>query len=146
MATFTTFYILPEDIAEKIHNFASDSFKVMLTNSAPSLSNTIKSNITEISAGNGYSAGGAALTISSSGQSSGLYKWIIADVTITASGGSIGPFRYAVIYNDTPTANSQGANADPLVGYLDYGSSITLADGQSTTLDFSAANGVLQIQ
>lgn len=112
----------------------------MLTNSAPSATNSVKADLTEISAGNGYTAGGATLTVSSSAQSSGTYKLVIADATITASGGSIGPFRYVAIYNDTPTSP-----ADPLIGYYDYGSSITLADGEAFTIDFDATNGVLQL-
>lgn len=145
MVAFNKFNIFPEDLAEKIHNLASDTLKVMLTNTAPVNTNTIKANLTEITAGNGYSAGGTAATISSSGQTSGTYKLVLADVVFTASGGSIGPFRYAVLYNDTPTSNSQGANADPLIGWWDNGSSITLATGESVTVDFDATTGVLQI-
>lgn len=138
-ATFTVFDSYLEYEAEKIINLESDSFKVMLTNTAPVSTNSVKANITEISAGNGYSAGGAALTISSSSQTSGTYKWVLADNTITASGGTIGPFRYAVVYDDTPTSP-----ADPLVGYADYGSSITLQDTQRFVLDCDASAGVLQ--
>lgn len=145
MATYNKINIFPEDLAEKIHNLASDTLKLMLTNTAPVAGNTIKSNITEISAGNGYTAGGATVTVSSSGQTSGTYKLVCADVVFTASGGSIGPFRYAVLYNDTPTANSQGANADPLIAWWDYGSSITLASGETFTWDADPTNGILTI-
>src|ERR1043165_6586759 len=96
-------YSLVEAAMEKVHNFGSDTFKVMLSNSAPTRSNTQKSNLTDISAGNGYTAGGTATTISSSSQTTGLYKWIITDVVSTASGGDIGPFRYVIVYNDTAT-------------------------------------------
>jgi len=145
MATYNKHQIFVEDLAEKIHNLASDTLKVLLTNTAPTSANTIKSNLTEISAGNGYTAGGTQTSQSSSGQTSGTYKLVCGDVVFTASGGSIGPFRYTDLYNDTPTANSQGANADPLIAWWDYGSSITLAAGESFTWDADATNGVLQI-
>lgn len=140
MATFVKFNQFVEDMAEKVHNLGSDTLKVMLTNSAPSASNTVLANLTEISAGNGYTAGGTAASISSSAQTSGTYKLTLADVVFTASGGSIGPFRYAVLYNDTPTSP-----ADPLIAYWDYGSSVTLASGETFTVDFDASNGVLTV-
>lgn len=140
MATFNKFQQFTEDLAEKVHNLGADTLKVMLTNSAPVATNSIKANLTEISAGNGYTAGGTAATISSSAQSTGTYKLVLADVVFTASGGSIGPFRYAVLYNDTPSSP-----ADPLIGWWDYGSSVTLADTETFTVDFSADNGVLTL-
>lgn len=138
MAAGNKFNCFVEDLAEKVHNLGSDTLKFMLTNSAPAATNTIKANLSEISAGNGYSAGGPTATVSSSSQTSGTYKLVIADTTITASGGSIGPFRYVVLYNDTPTSP-----ADPLIAWWDYGSSITLADTESLTIDADATSGVL---
>lgn len=137
MATFTKFYCFVEDLAEKVHNLGSDTLKVMLTNSAPDAANTLAANITEISAGNGYTAGGMTVTITSSAQSSGTYKLVGSDPSITAS-GTVGPFRYAVLYNDTATN-------DPLIAYWDRGSSVTLASGDTFTLDLDATNGILQI-
>jgi len=136
MPTLTKFYSFVEAIHEKKHNLGSDTLKVLLTNTAPSLSNTQKSDISgELSTANGYTAGGATVTVTSSAQSSGLYTLIATDVTWTASGGSIGPFRYAVFYNDTATN-------DELIGYLDYGYSVTVASGQTFTLDFDAVSGL----
>jgi hypothetical protein len=141
MATFTKINAFVENLAEKVHNLGADTLKVMLVNSpAPVATNSVKGDLTEISAGNGYSAGGTAATISSSAQTTGTYKLVLADVVFTASGGSIGPFRYAVLYNDTPTSP-----ADPLIGFWDYGSSITLAVGESLTVDFDPTNGVLTL-
>lgn len=137
MATYTKFQQFVEDLAEKVHNLGSDSLKVMLCNTAPVNTNSIKANLTEISAGNGYTAGGTAATISSSAQTTGTYKLVLADVVFTASGGTIGPFRYAVLYNDTPTSP-----ADPLIAFWDYGSAITLAIGESFTVDFDPTTGV----
>jgi hypothetical protein len=136
MATLTKFYSFVEAIHEKKHNLGSDTLKVLLTNTAPSLSNTVKADISgELSTGSGYTAGGATITITSSAQSSGLYTLIASDVTWTASGGSIGPFRYAVIYNDTATN-------DELIGYIDYGYSVTVASGQTFTIDFDGTSGL----
>jgi len=137
MAAFAKFNPFVEYAFEKAVNLGSDTLKVMLTNTAPTSSNGLKADLTEISSGNGYTAGGTAATISSSAQTSGTYKLVLADVVFTASGGSIGPFRYAVLYDDTSTS-------DVLIGFWDYGSSISLADGESFTVDFSAADGVLQ--
>jgi len=136
MPTLTKFYSFVEAIHEKKHNLGSDTLKVLLTNTAPSLSNTQKSDISgELSTANGYTSGGATVPVTSSAQSSGLYTLICSDVTFTASGGSIGPFRYAVFYNDTATN-------DELIGYLDYGYSVTVASGQTFTLDFDAVSGL----
>lgn len=141
MATFNKFNVFVYDLGSATHNLNSNTFKVMLVNTAPTSSNSIKSDLTEISAGNGYTAGGNTAAVTSWSQSSGTGKLILGDpATWTASGGSIGPFRYAVLYNDTPTSP-----ADPLIGYWDYGSSITLAAGETFTVDLDATNGVFTI-
>lgn len=138
MASYNKFQSFVEAVAEKSHNLGADTLKVMLTNSAPVATNTIKANLTDITAGNGYTAGGTAASITTSAQTSGTYKLVLADVVFTASGGTIGPFRYVVLYNDTATS-------DELIGWWDYGSSITLQDAETFTVDFSASNGVLTI-
>ena len=138
MAAFNKFNAFVEALAEKVHNLGADTLKVMLTNSVPLATNTVKANLTEISAGNGYTAGGTAASLTSSSQTSGTYKLVLGDVTFTASGGSIGPFRYAVLYNDTATN-------DELIGWWDYGSSITLADGEFLTVDTDPSAGVLTL-
>jgi flagellar capping protein FliD len=138
MATFNKFNSFVEALAEKAHNLGSDTLKVALTNSAPAATNTVLANISQISAGNGYAAGGAQATQSSSAQTSGTYKLMLNDVTFTASGGSIGPFRYVVLYNDS-------AAADELIGWYDYGANLTVTAGNSFTVDFDAGNGVLTL-
>lgn len=137
MVAFNKFNSFVEAVAEKTHNLGSDTLKVVLTNSAPVASNTVLSNITQIANGNGYTTGGSTATTSSSAQSSGTYKLVVADVTFTAS-GSMGPFQYAVLYNDT-------AASDELIGWWDYGSAVPLASGEAFTVDFDGTNGVLQI-
>jgi hypothetical protein len=140
MASFNKFNAFVEYLAEGVFDLQSHTLKIALTDTAPSASDSVFADLTEISAGNGYSAGGLAATVASSGQSGGTYKLVLDDVTVTASGGSVGPFRYFVLVDDTPTSP-----ADPLIGWWDYGSSITLADGESITVDFDADTGVLQL-
>lgn len=134
MATFTKFNSFSEAIAEKVHNLGSDTLMVALTNSAPTSSNTQLTNITEISYTNCSSR---TITTSSSSQTSGTYKLILADLTLTAS-GTVGPFRYVVIYNNTATNKE-------LIAYFDYGSSVTLASGDTFLIDFDGTNGLLTI-
>lgn len=137
MAAFNKFNSFVEALAEKVHNLGSDTLKVVLTNTAPVASNTQLSNITQIANGNGYTTGGLAATISSSAQSGGTYKLVLADIVWTAS-GTMGPFQYAVLYNDTATN-------DELIGWWDYGSAVTLASGETFTVDYDGTNGVLTL-
>lgn len=135
MATFTKFQPFVEKLAEKAHNLGSDQLKIALTNSAPSAANGVLTDITEITYTNLSTRN---ITTSSSAQTSGTYKLVLTDLVLTSSGGTTGPFRYVVIYNDTATN-------DELIAYYDYGSSITLQDGDTFTIDFDGTNGLLQI-
>ena len=106
--------------------------------SAPGASNTVKTDITEISAGNGYSAGGLAVTGVTSSQTGGTYKLVSsADPVLTAS-GAVGPFQYAVLYNSTPGSGN-------LIGWWDRGSALTLANTDTFTVDLDQTNGILQL-
>ena len=127
MATYTKFNSFVEALAEKVHNLGADTLRVALTNTAPSASNTVLANITEIAYTNLSSR---ALTVASSSQTAGTYSLVVNDLVLTAS-GAVGPFRYVVIYNDTATN-------DELICFYDYGSSITMANGETFTLDFGA--------
>jgi hypothetical protein len=134
-------------VVNAVHDMdlASDQIVVALSNTAPSSEtsdpsadgNGILGNVTEISYTNCSSRN---VTTTSSSQTSGTYKLVLADLTLTASGGSVGPFRYIYLYDDTVTSP-----ADPIIGYYDYASSLTLNDGDSFTVDFSDTNGVLQL-
>jgi hypothetical protein len=137
MATYIKFNSFVEALAEKVHNLGSDQLKVALcaTANAPVASNTVLANLTEIAYTNLSSRN---LTTVSSGQTSGTYKLVLDDLTLTVSGGSVAAFQYIVIYNDT-------ASNKELIGFYDYGSSVVLADGDQFILDFSAVNGVIQI-
>lgn len=138
MATYTKFLQFTKDLVDGVHDFDAHTFKVALTNTAPVNTNTVLANITQVANGNGYTTGGTATTISTS-TSSGTAKITGTDVVFTAT-GSLGPFRYVVIYNDTPSSP-----ADPLIAFWDYGSSITLASTETFTVDFDATNGIAQL-
>lgn len=134
MASYNKFNVFVQDIANKIHNFNSDTIQVALSNTAPVATNTVIGNIVEISYTN---LSARALTTVSSSQSSGLYSFIVNDLLLTAS-GSVGPFRYVVLYNIT-------ASGKNLIAWYDYGSSITLGTGDTFNLDFDNSNGVFQL-
>lgn len=128
MAIFNKFQSFVEALAEKVHNLGADTLKIALTNSAPVATNTVLANITEVAYTN---LSTRTVTVSSSSQTTGTYSLVCTDLVLTSSGGTTGPFRYAVLYNDTATN-------DELIGWWDYGSSITLADGETFTVDFGA--------
>lgn len=140
MASFNKFNQFVQDVANGKHNLGSDTLKIMLTNSAPVATNAVKGDITDISAGNGYTAGGTAVTITSSAQSSGTYKLVGNSVTFTGSGGSIATFRYAVLYNDTQSSPSK-----PLIGWWDYGAAVNVTNGNSFQVQLDGTNGILQL-
>ena len=140
MATFNKIADFVEDLMNGVHNFDTHTFRLALSNTAPgsetpnptTAGNGILANVTQIAYTN--LAGGVAPALDNMSVTLATATATIDcdDEAITASGGSVGPFRYVYIYNDT-------AASDPLVGYYDYGSSITLADGE--TLNFRPAAG-----
>jgi len=142
MAAFVKINDFVEDIAEKLHDLSSDQLVIALSNTAPAAEgsdptgdgNGILANVTQIVYTNCSSRD---ITTTSSTLTAGVYKLTLTDLVLTAT-GNVGPFRYVYIYNDT-------AAADNLIAYFDYGSSISLANGETFTLDFDAANGVLQL-
>jgi hypothetical protein len=139
MASFNKFNCFVADVANKVHNLGSDTLKLALTDSAPVATNTVLANITQITAANGYSSGGATVSISSSTQSSGTYKLIPASNPVwTASGGSIAQFRYVVLYNSTPGSGN-------LIGWWDIGSETNIGSGNTFTPNLDATNGILQL-
>jgi hypothetical protein len=134
MATFNKFQQFAEDLGSGVHNFlaAGHTLKVYLSNATPSASlDAVKADLAEITNQNGYTA---PVDIQNDLSETGGTATVTAvDVVITAS-GAVGPFQYAVIYNDTPTSP-----ADPLIGWYDYGSAVTLANGETFTVNFGAS-------
>lgn len=129
MATFNKFNAWAENMVE-VANLGTDQFVIALTNTAPVATNSVLADITQISYTNLSSRN---VTTTSSSQTGGTYTLVLQDLVLTAS-GSVGPFRYVVLFDDTPTSP-----ADPLVGWWDYGSSITMANGETFTVDFTGA-------
>jgi hypothetical protein len=134
MATFVEVDKFSEDLSNGVHDLhgGTHTFKWMLTNSAPTASGTsVKADVTEITAANGYTAGGHSTTLSvgRSGQTTTVSG---TQVVITAT-GAVGPFRYLVLYNDTPTSP-----ADPVIGFLDHGSAVTMANTDTYTIPAGA--------
>jgi len=133
VSTFANFYL---ELAKGTHDFSSDTFKMALTNTAPVTATDDEfADITELAAGNGYTAGGATVTISSVALASSICQIVFATTTITAAGGSIGPFRYLVIYNDTSTG-------DKLVMSIDLGSELTVPDTENVTMLTNSAGNL----
>lgn len=134
MATYNKFNSFVEALAEKVHNLGSDQLTVALTDVAPTASNTVLANITEISYTNLSTRN---ITTSTSAQTSGTYKLVLTDLVLTAS-GTVPQFRYVVIYNDT-------ASNDELIAWFDYGAEINMLNTDTLTLNFDDSNGLLQI-
>lgn len=146
MATFNKLNGFVEHLSEGTHNLGSNQLAVALSNTAPGSESTpptgstaacILANVTQISYTNLSTRN---ITTTSSLQTSGTYRLILTDLVLTASGGSVGPFRYVYIFNDAATSP-----VDALIGYYDYGSSITLLDGETLTIDFDGTNGLLSL-
>lgn len=134
---FIYFDAFVEEMAQGGHDLSGDTLKVMLTDEAPTLADTVKGDMVEIGAGNGYTAGGPTVSISAHAQASGTFKLVGTCPDITAAGGTIGPFRYAVLYNSSKT--------NKLIGAWDYGQSITLQDGEKLAVTLDGTNGILQV-
>jgi hypothetical protein len=143
MATYTKFQAFVEHLAEGVHNFSSDAtctITVALCNAAnaPSVSaDAVLADIVQIAYTN---LSARVVSVASSAHTTGTYKLTVNDLTLTASGGSVAPFRYVVLYNDDPTSP-----ADPLICFFDYGSDLTLNSGESLLLNFDGAAGLFTI-
>jgi hypothetical protein len=141
LATFQKFNQYVQDLANAVHNWGSHSFKVLLTNRQPLAADALRSTATELSTGNGYTQGaaGLALTIAvNQTNAAGTTRAVpSSDVTITSATGTLGPFQFVDLYNDTPTTP-----LDPLINWWDYGSAISLngANAETFTVDFDNTN------
>lgn len=144
MASFRKFPCFVEDLARGVHILktgTSHVLRVMLTNIAPSDAVAVKADLAEIDAGNGYLSGGMSIDPIAGGQTAGIFKLVGGAVPKwIASGGQIGPFQWAVLYNDTPTEPE-----DPVIGYWELASPITLVEGEKFAVDLDPTNGILTI-
>lgn len=130
MASFNKFNQFVEDLAKGVHNLDTGALTLALTNTAPVAGNSVLADITQISYTN---LSTRVLAGVDAEQTSGTLSLVATDHVLTAS-GAVATFRYVVLYNDTPTSP-----ADPLIGWWDYGSSITLASGETFTVDFGSS-------
>lgn len=140
MATYNKFDDFSEQIVLGVHDFDTDVFKIYLSNATPSASaDAVKGDLAEITATNGYPSGGTATTVTVAGDTpvAGTTRVSGTKVVFTASGGSFGPFQYAVLYNSSKTIT---AGAGPLVAWWDYGSAVTLNTGETFTIQFSGTD------
>ena len=138
VASFNKFNSFTEALAEKVHNLGADALKIYLSNTAPNAATMVKkADLAEIAAGGGYT-GPQTATITSSAQTGGIYKLILGDITITAT-GAVPAFQYVVLYNDTATN-------DELIGWWDNGAVVNLTSGQSYSIDYDGVQGVIQLQ
>lgn len=143
MASYNKHQDYAEQLNKGVHIWSSHTFKAVFCNTAPTATDTVLANLTQISTAGGYTAGaggGLALDSVTLTEASGTAKVTIADEVFTATGASVGPLRYVDIYNDTASSPT-----DALVCWYDYGSSITLLDTETFTLDFDATNGLWQL-
>jgi hypothetical protein len=145
LASYNKFNAFVNNLADGAFNFASDTLKILLTNTLPVATNSVYGDISagEVANGGGYTTGGATCMLVSSSQTSGTYKLVIsaASPTWTGSGSGMGPFRYVVLYD---SSNTSVVNKG-LIGWWDYGSSISLNSGDQFTVAFDGTNGVLQL-
>lgn len=140
MATFNKFNNFTKALGDKLHNLGTDTFFVQLSNTLPVATQSVETDLAaDLATANGYTSGGVTVGTGTWSTSGGLGKLVITNKVITASGGTIGPFRYVVLLNNTATLKD-------LIGWFDYGTSITLNNTETFTITFDATNGVLTIQ
>ena len=143
MATFNKFDQFVQDVCSGVHQFQTGTthvLKVALTNTAPVAGNTVIANITQVANGNGYTTDGATVGTITGAQTAGTMKVTGGTDPVFTATGAVGPFRYAVLFNSTPTSPLK-----PLIGWWDYGSSVTLATGETFTVDIDQTNGLFTV-
>ena len=134
MASYVKFQDFVEQLGKGGHQLhaAGHVLKVYLSNATPDVAiDANKADLAEITAQNGYPAGGSDAQNDYT-ETTGTGTLTGVDIVFTASGGTFGPFRYAVLYNDTHAS-------DALIAYWDYGSSISCNNGETFTVDFGAS-------
>lgn len=129
-ATYVKFYDFVEALGNGEHNLGSDQLECYLTNAAPDVAaDADKTDLAEITVENGYT--GPKDIQNTFSETTGTGTVVAVDLSWTATSGGFGPFRYAVVFNQTHTS-------DGLICYWDYGSSISCNEGESFTVNFGA--------
>jgi hypothetical protein len=131
MAAFNKFEDFVNRLCQGDHDLdGTHTLECYLTNAAPSASaDTVKADLAEISTGSGYS--GVQDTTNTGSETGGTFTVAGTDIVITAT-GSVGPFQYVVLQNGDVAG-------EPLIGWWDYGSAVTLAASETFTIDFGAS-------
>lgn len=143
MASAVKYEVFIEHLANKIIDFfgSTDTWKAVIHTDAPvAATDATLSDLTQIGGSNGYTTGGENITFNST-RSGATVTATAVDVTWTATGGNLGASttgRYVSTYDDTPTSP-----ADPLMQSYDYGATLTVASGETFTLDFGASLATL---
>jgi hypothetical protein len=109
----------------------ADMLIAYLSNATPSATaDTVKADLAEIATGFGYAG---PINLDNVGtRTLGVLTVTGKSFTVTAAGGSVGPFRYIVVADDTLAS-------DPLVAWFDNGEAVTLADGETFEVLFNGA-------
>lgn len=142
MAIFNKFQDFVEQLGLAVHNLSAHVLTVALTDTLP-LNTQVSRNDTDHpppTNTNGYPVGGENTTPTWA-EAAGIAKLVCTDVVFTAAGGLLGPFRYPILYN-----NSATSPIDAVIGWWDYGASVTLNDTETFTVDFDPTLGVLTLQ
>lgn len=143
MSAYVKFNAFAGDLAGKVHDLlgtagsTADTIKVYLSNTAPTVTtNAVKADLAEITEQNGYTA--PVSTANVGVNTTGTVTVTGTNVTVTASGGDVGPFQYIVLYNGT-------ASGGPLIAYWDYGTTLTLHNGDAFLIKFNngASSGTM---
>lgn len=139
MASYNKFQQFVEDTLKGVHNFTSDatsSLTVALcaAANAPVATNSVLANLTQVS----YTNLSSRVLVNVTAEHTTGTVTITADDLVLTASGAVATFRYVVIYNDDPTSP-----ADPLVCWFDHGSDVTLANGETYTIDFTGGLATL---
>jgi|DEB19_MinimDraft_3_1074340.scaffolds.fasta_scaffold00112_7 hypothetical protein len=144
MATFNKYNTFVKDLASGVHQLQTGTthvLRVALSNTAPNAAtHAVRADITELTTAGGYTSGGISVGTITGAESSGTFKLTGGTDPVWTGSGSGFTARYAILFNDTPTSP-----ADPLIGWWDYGSSVTIGAGETLTVDLDQTNGILTL-
>lgn len=132
---------LSENLVKKILDFNGDTFKWVFSANAPTAGTVLGATVIALpalSTAGGYTAwsdgaGGHATTLATS-HTGGTQPTTVSHTTaVFTASGAVGPFRYVILVDDTPTSP-----LNPVIGYFDHTSNITMASGDTYTISNGA--------